>query len=277
MTVTAGVSRRVRETAETARWKLKRGHARLRGSGVNLGDRERSLQVRVLPSAAAQSPLTIDLDIIAPALTASKPRVSFVQIGAFDGQANDPVHDLVVGSGWRGVLVEPQPLAFERLRETYAGVDGLVFLNAAIAPQRGTRPFYYVAGEEPDDPWWRGQIASFDRAHLMKHINDDERLAARVVSRDVETLTLSDALARAPEPPDVLQIDAEGHDGQIVASLDLTGHLPTVIRFEHRHLSLREHEAALAHLQRGGYRFAVNEDDTIAMQHERGRGMLATA
>lgn len=277
MTVRSALARRARAAAESRSMSRHHIRARLRGTGLNLPARPGSVNLRVLPAAAAESPLSLDLDIIAPALGAGRTSVGFVQIGAFDGEANDPLHDLIVGSGWRGVLVEPQPEAFQQLKRTYSGVDGLVFLNAAIGPERGTRPFYFVSGSEPDDPWWRGQIASFDRDHLMKHIQDNHRLAARVVSQDVETLTLSDVFARAPRPVDVLQIDAEGYDGEIVASLDLEGPLPTVIRFEHRHLSVRDHQLAIGHLRAAGYRFAVNEDDTVAMQHVPGRGMLATA
>jgi FkbM family methyltransferase len=237
MNLKSGLRRRAGEFRKERTLALERGHASLRGTGLALPGAAGAVNVRVLPSAAQRAPLALDLDVIAAGLSAGRERVGFVQIGAFDGDANDPLHDPIVRLGWRGVLVEPQPEAFARLQRTYAGIDGLVFLNAAIAAERGIRPFYFIAGSEPGDPWWRGQIASFDREHLMKHIRDDRRLADQVTSRDVETLTLSDVFARAPEPVDVLQIDAEGHDAQIVSSLDLTTHQPEVIRFEHKHLS----------------------------------------
>lgn len=277
MDVKAGLRRRIttlrKETVRTR----ERAVASLRGTGLNLPIRGTSVNLRVLPPAAGDAPLTVDLDIIAAALNAAGQPVGFVQVGAFDGSANDPIHDLVLRFGWRGVLVEPQPEAFARLQQTYAGIDGLVFLNAAIGPRAGTRPFYFISGDEPGDPWWRGQVASFRREHLMKHIRDDHRLADRIASQDVRTLTLDDVFSRAPAPVQVLQIDAEGYDGQIVASLDLDAHRPPVIRFEHKHLSVREHQTALDHLEGSGYRFAVNEDDTVAMLHHRGRGMTATA
>jgi hypothetical protein len=57
--------------------------------------------------------------------------------------------------------------------------------------------------------------------------------------------------------------------------LDFRRHQPTIVRFEHRSLSPWEHAAALGHLTDAGYRVAVNEDNTLAMQYEPGRGTSA--
>lgn len=251
---------------------------RLFGAGldVRLGAKQ-SLNVRIMPSAAQGSRLTLDLDILAATLAAAGREVGFVQVGAFDGQANDPMHDLVRRLGWRGILVEPQPDAFERLRAAYADVNGLVFLNAAVAQERGSRTLWHIAGSEPDDPWWKGQVSSFDREHVFKHIRGDARLAARVVGLRVQTVTIHDVLARAPRPVDVIQVDAEGYDAAIIGMLPLDQHRPAVIRFEHKHLAPHEHAEAVNHLVVNGYRVAVNEDDTIAMQHDPGRGLTAVA
>ena len=266
-----------RELVERLESRAETLSADIRGRGVNVWSSSRGLNLRLLPPAALKSWLSLDLDIIGAALTASRQGVGFVQVGAFDGFANDPIHDLVRHFGWQGVLVEPQPDAFQRLRENYAGVEGLVFLNAAIADARGTMTLWRISGDEAGDPWWRGQVSSFDRDHVLKHIRHDERLAARLVGEPVQTLTINDVFERSPRPVDVLQVDAEGHDASIVTSLDFGTHRPTVIRFEHRHLTAHQHEMAVNVLVRHGYRIAVNEDDTIAMRHEPGRGSTATS
>lgn len=255
-------------------------HLRNRLFGVGISVRvgaTQSLNVRVVPTAAQSSRLTLDLDIVAATLSAARREVGFVQVGAFDGQANDPMHDLVRRLGWRGILVEPQPDAFERLREAYADVDGLVFLNAAVAEERGSRTLWHIGGSEHDDPWWKGQVSSFDRDHLFKHIRGDARLAARVVGMPVQTVTIEDVLARAPRPVDVIQVDTEGYDAAIIAMLPLDRHRPALIRFEHKHLAPHEHAEAVGRLVANGYRVAVNEDDTIAMQHQPGRGLTAVS
>ncbi len=269
---------RARHEREQATLEFKRLRNRLFGIGLDvpLGARH-SLNVRVLPAAAQASPLTLDLDFAAATVSATRREVGFVQVGAFDGQANDPMHDLVRRLGWRGILVEPQPDAFERLREAYADVEGLVFLNAAVAEERGSRTLWHIGGSEPDDPWWKGQVSSFDREHLFKHIRGNTRLAARVAAMPVMTVTIEDVLARAPRAVDVVQLDTEGYDARIIAMLPLDHHRPALIRFEHRHLAPLEHAQAVSRLVANGYRVAVNEDDTIAMQHQPGRGLTARA
>ncbi len=50
------------------------------------------------------------------ALDSALPRVTFVQIGANDGVWNDPIEPYLRGEKWRGVLVEPVPYVFARLK-----------------------------------------------------------------------------------------------------------------------------------------------------------------
>jgi FkbM family methyltransferase len=250
-------------------------HAQLRQSGLVLPmPAGRSANVRLLPSAAVRASLRVDLDLLAPHLG---PETEFIQVGAFDGLANDPLHDLIVDQGWRGVLVEPQPDAFERLQQTYAGVEGLTFLNVAVTDQPGPITFWRIGGSEPDDPWWRGQVSSFSREHVERHIGDRPHLASRIEGITVPTMSLAEVFGKATRPVQVLQVDAEGHDAAIVDSLDLGLHHPTIVRFEHRHLRPAAHARTVNRLAAFGYRTAVNEDDTIAMRHQPGRGTSATA
>jgi hypothetical protein len=154
----------------------------------------RALNLRLAPTTALRSPLEVDLEIIGAWLSATKPQVGFVQVGAFDGRTNDPIHDLVRRHGWRGVLVEPQPEPFARLRETYAGVDGLVLVNAAVAEQRGSMTLWRVGDPQPDDPWWVARAASFSREHLAKIVAmlDQIDVAPTVVRFEHRNLSRAD-------------------------------------------------------------------------------------
>lgn len=247
------------------------------GATVHLGAYY-GVNLRVAPRYALDSALKVDLDILGPWLTATKGGVpvQFIQIGAFDGCTNDPVHDLVQRFGWRGILVEPQPGPFERLRQTYAGSDNLELVNAAVSAQPGTMTLWRVGDPQPSDPEWVEQSASFDRDHLIRHTHWRQDLIDRIVGLPVQTVTLQELFARSPSPVDVLQIDAEGYDAQIVAMLDGIEHRPTIVRFEHRNLLPTQHAAAVAQLAGHGYRIAVNQDDTIAVLNEPGRGTTAT-
>ena len=81
---------------------------------------------------------------------ASEPDVNFVEIGAYDGIAGDPIRRLILTNpGWKGVLVEPQPDAFRKLKQNYAGeVSRLHVLNAAISDTPGQKTLCYFASGE---------------------------------------------------------------------------------------------------------------------------------
>ena len=180
----------------------------------------------------------------------------FVQIGAFDGQVNDPLYELVRGHRWRGVLVEPQPGAFERLKRNYHGQVGLQFFNVAIGAQDGEITLYTRAGGDVE-------VASTQRQLLVK----PGHRRGSVVSRRVPCWTVGTLLERAGGRTDVdlLQIDAEGCDYQIIRALDFAKVKPTVIRFEHAILSSRDRNACLALLAEQGYRFLLEDVDTTAI------------
>jgi FkbM family methyltransferase len=222
------------------------------------------LWVQRVPKAALRAPLTMDLEHVAAHRMLTRPDLVFVQIGAFDGQANDPIHHLVVAHAWRGVLVEPQQRYFERLQAAYAGVPGLTFLNVAVSGERGTRVLYTVRDGVEGLPDWAPQIASFDRATIMSHTANAPALAAALVEQPVQSVTLEDVFAAAPGPVDLLQIDVEGYDAEIVRMLDLDRWAPSIVRFEHKHLSRGDHEECVARLVDAGYRVAVEDADTLA-------------
>src|ERR1700692_184685 len=54
----------------------------------------------------------------------------FVNIGANDGVAGDPLVDLIRHNGWcKGIFVEPVSFLFERLRKNYGSSDRFIFEN----------------------------------------------------------------------------------------------------------------------------------------------------
>ena len=78
------------------------------------------------------------------ALAEHRPDAFFVEVGAGDGVTVDHLRPFAARSGWRGIMVEPVPYVFERLRANYADVDGVSLENVAItdrgSPRAGPRP-----------------------------------------------------------------------------------------------------------------------------------------
>ena len=55
--------------------------------------------------------------MIAETLSRDQKNVFFVQVGANDGVQSDPINHFVSEYGWRGILVEPQPAIFKKLKK----------------------------------------------------------------------------------------------------------------------------------------------------------------
>ncbi len=231
--------------------------------------RRRGLQVRRLPPSLATDRGEIEIGLtiehlITRHLVDPVPGFFFVQVGAFDGITNDPIHRMVKRYDWAGVLVEPQAAAFARLTATYAGHPKLQLRHAAVGDRDGTAVLYSVA----DAPAWVDQLASLDQDTLLGHDRPGLELGARLIETEVDVLTF-DSLLRGVDRVDLLQIDAEGRDGSLIAMFDLDRWRPSIIQFEHRHLSRDEHERALRRLVAHGYQVAVAGFDTLAYRDSR--------
>ncbi|HEX2477291.1 MAG TPA: FkbM family methyltransferase [Lacipirellulaceae bacterium] len=185
-------------------------------------------------------------------------KVTFLQIGAYDGRSDDDLRDLVVRHSLRGVLVEPQPAAFARLRETYRDQPQVTLLQAAIADREGVRNLYCRRGDA-------SMAASFDAEHLRRHgIPSAEIIRQPVVCHTVESALRTAGL----ESVDLIQIDAEGYDWPIIHSIDFAKVRPAILRFEYRHMHSSDADACLDFLARHGYLFLLEARDIIAHRVE---------
>lgn len=181
---------------------------------------------------------------------------TFLQIGAFDGVGDDDLRELIKTHHLRGVLVEPQPAAFAKLKETYADQPQVVLLQAAIAEREGARDLYVRKSKT-------SMAASFDRGHLRRH---------NIAESDIGTIsvpchTVEGALRLAGlTTVDIIQIDAEGYDWQIIHSINLDRVRPQIIRFEYRNMPPTDADACLAHLAARGYQFLLERRDIVAVR-----------
>ena len=76
--------------------------------------------------------------------------VRFVQVGSNDGRYNDRIFPFSSSrADWSGLLVEPVPYLFERLKRNYAEVAGdparFRFAQVAVSGRSGTAQFHYVS------------------------------------------------------------------------------------------------------------------------------------
>jgi FkbM family methyltransferase len=198
------------------------------------------------------------LSLVAAAHVLEHGEIRFLQVGAFDGEEGDAIVHLIENYPARGVLVEPQPRVFERLRNRHERRGDLTLVNAAIDSEGGSRPFYLAKDADV-------QFASFDRGHLLRHgLTADE-----IEAVEVECLTIDDVLDRAGmESVDLVQVDAEGHDYEILRSINLERLAPKMIRFEHRHFDRSDLTKWVDTLAEHNYRFLTEKLDVLAIRSE---------
>ena len=201
------------------------------------------------------------------AFASAYPNAAFVEIGANDGQRFDSIFPFVRAGRWHGVVVEPVPYLFERLRRTYGGNRRVAVENVAIGDHDGQRPFYHLA-EAPDPegagvPWWYDAIGSFDREHVLRHARGEvPDVEDRIRHIDVRCMTLDSLCRKHAIAPDLLVIDAEGFDWRIIRTIDFTSHRPRLLAFEHHHLGPRDRSDCEEMLRGLGYELVSEGLDT---------------
>jgi FkbM family methyltransferase len=188
--------------------------------------------------------------------------LSVVQIGAGDGEMGDPLHDVILEYGWRGVLVEPMPHLFTALANSYRNVPGIVCEQIAIGPEEGTKRMYAVSWR-PSDPVWVIGLSSFRREVILESQSMVPDIETQIQEIDVQVITLETLLAKhGLNHVDVMQIDAEGFDFEIIKMIDFSKPwAPPHIIYEACHLG-DDLERTRAHLRAAGYRvFPAGYDD----------------
>ena len=170
--------------------------------------------------------------------------IRFIQVGANDGIAHDPLHEHILAKGWRGILIEPLPEVFPKLVANYAGHPGLAFEQVAIHPTKTELKLMVPEGDtilasatDRHFDYWPG----VDRSKLQE---------VRVPACRLDTIIVKHAF----HPFDLLQIDAEGLDWQVMTSIDLGRFGPEYINFESWYIKEQGFfPMCLAHLRHFGY------------------------
>ena len=202
----------------------------------------------------------------------------FVKVGANDGITGDPCSDiLLANTKWRGLLIEPVPYCFDRLRATFQDSRRFCLEQVAIGASAGEATFYYVDAKAiqsiPSLPTWFDQLGSFDRNHIMKHL--DGVLEPFIIECKVQVFPLSDVLMRNRiQDVHLLHVDTGGHDYEVLKTLDFAKHAPLSIFVEHKHLADAQKTEMLHLLRKHGYSvrdcggdyFAVNEEANKRLQ-----------
>lgn len=202
------------------------------------------------------------------------PEINFIQIGANNGI--DRFTDFRKRYKWHSILVEPQKKVFLQLKERSKLEQDVVFENLAISNETATKNLYRFSLSSST---WATGIASFEREHIIKCVKQgwfDEQAKSEgfvipenpdeyIISEDVESITLKDLILKhGLNKIDILAIDTEGHDFEIIKSIDFKYLKPKIILFEFVHLSRDDFKKCRQLLNENGYKLFLEDIDIIA-------------
>ncbi|WP_276134227.1 FkbM family methyltransferase [Polluticoccus soli] len=199
--------------------------------------------------------------------------ISFVQVGANDGITWDNYYYFIKRYNWKGIVIEPQSVAFEKLKATYADNPNIDLLNIAIDDKEGEKPLYKY---NFSNSRWASGLASFDKERLINnfdtpYIQDNIRKEGLTVDpnnylthENVKCLSFNSIITK---DYDFIITDVEGFDIHILQSFPLERVKPNNIIFElpngvdHTLLNF------LQKLKGYGYRFIIDSNDCPAFRY----------
>ncbi len=187
------------------------------------------------------------------ALATRQKRVFFLEIGANDGKSGDPLHYFVKKYRWKGLMLEPVPEIFERLQCTYQDDDGVIPYCAGLSDRDGKMTFYRVE-PGPDVPEWANQLGSFSREVILSHKPIFPAIEQHLVEGFVETVCFGTLVKRfGIDKIDVILIDTEGYDYEVLKQINFERFRPSLVIYEHLHLSDNAKMASKTLLESFGY------------------------
>jgi FkbM family methyltransferase len=182
--------------------------------------------------------------------------IHVLQIGAFDGDACDPLLEILQNENVSAILVEPQKIPYERLVARYATNPRVSLINAAVAENDGMVKLYV-----PDSD--ASPKASLIAQHHRRFGSD----AKEVREIEVPSVSVGSLVNRFHgERLHLLQVDTEGMDYQILKWFFDAGVEPDVLNFESLHLSESERLASRQLLNTRGYWWIESDQDTFALK-----------
>jgi hypothetical protein len=115
-------------------------------------------------------------------------------------------------------------------------------------------------------PSWYDGVGSFRKDVVLGHVKDIPDVAERIVVKDVPTVTFDELCERhSVAQVDLILIDTEGYDWEIIRHIDLRNWSPTLLVYEHFHLSREARSDSLEHLAGLGYEFLEEGFDTFCL------------
>lgn len=192
----------------------------------------------------------------------NKNKVSFINIGANDGLSGDPLGEFIFKYKWKGIMIEPVPYVFDRLKRVYKNRPGVILEKSAISMTNGKKNFWHLERTKKLNSGY-DQLGSFDKKMVLDNMKIWNFSEGKIIRSVVNCLTLNKLIQKHKIiKTDVISIDAEGYDYQIIKQLNFKKIAPKLIVFEHGHLNNKDKEKCFSFLRKNGYS-VENDDDGV--------------
>lgn len=208
-------------------------------------------------------------DNILENLSKSESTVKFVQVGSNDGVSGDPLYQYINTYNWNGVLIEPIPFLFEKLKANYLNkINNLVFLNIAISAEDVAIKTMYSIDEKNRGvlPDWYFQLGSFYKDVLYHHQIPDIDSYIKLIEVPVSTIQKI-INSHMKGNIHLLHIDTEGYDLEILKTLDFNITIPKVVITEYINLNENDRRKMSKLLKSNGYIIYRCNQDFISLHH----------
>lgn len=195
-----------------------------------------------------------------------------MQVGAGHPSSCDPVSRFVSAlDGWSGILIEPQPKAAAALRSQY-DTTRFTVAECAISDTTGLCDLFHISDDLPHSimetlPEWHRLVASLCREHLLALLGN--KIERWIESTSVPAKTLNQVFLQfnvIREAINILCIDTEGSDLKVLSQIDFEYVQPSLIIYEHAHLSDSDKATAVNLLLQHGYAITPQGLNVIALR-----------
>jgi len=190
-----------------------------------------------------------------------------IQIGANDGVVADPLRPLIQKYHLQGLLVEPLPDIYQKLRENYASEPQLTFANVAIGPSDSEINIYRFSKEATKGNDALHGLSTFDRKRIETHARNLGLSWSEIETVSVPCLSMQELVNKYRyEQFDFLCIDAEGMDFTILRSAFDSNIKPAIVYMEVLDMRPQDRQCLLDLLSKEGYKINATISDLLAVK-----------